>query len=231
MRVFPLFQNRAEAGQRLGAELLDYAGRTDVLVLALPRGGVAVGYEVARALNVRLDIFMVRKLGVPGQAEFAMGALASGGLRVLDEQVVQALGIQERYIRELTTRGLEELERRERLYRGSHPKHDVIGQVIILVDDGVATGSSMSAAIKALRMLQPARMVVAVPVAPSSVCEDLRALVDNLVCVAQPEPFESVGEWYDDFRQISDDEVRDLLELAWSHETPLVARHSPEARG
>ncbi len=227
MTTFALFRDRTEAGQRLAAELADYAGRSNVLVLALPRGGVSTGYEVSRALNVRLEIFMVRKLGVPGEAEFAMGAIATGGVRVLDERLVQALGVPERYIRALTAKEKLELERRERLYRGGHPQHEIREQTAILVDDGMATGSTMRAAVEALRLHSPAKVVVAVPVAPSSACESLNALVDELVCVAQPEPFRSVGEWYRDFNQVTDDEVRDLLELAWSHETSLVGKHGP----
>lgn len=207
--------------------MVDYAGRSDVLVLALPRGGVSVGYEVARALNVRLDIFMVCKLGVPGAAEFAMGALATGGVRVLDDRLMQTLAVPEKYIRAITARGKLELERRERLYRGGRPLHAISDQTAILVDDGMATGSTMRAATKALCLHRPSKVVVAVPVAPTSACESLRAFADEVICVAQPEPFQSVGEWYEDFGQVTDDEVRDLLELAWSHETSLVGGHGP----
>jgi predicted phosphoribosyltransferase len=228
MIKFPLFKDRTEAGQRLGAELVDYAGRPNVQVLALPRGGVSVGYEVARALNVRMDIFMVRKLGVPGAAEFAMGALATGGVRILDDHLMQALGVPDQYIRTLTARGTLELERRERLYRGGHPQHVISDQTAILVDDGMATGSTMRAAVKGLRLHLPSKIVVAIPVAAASACENLKALADELICVAQPEPFQSVGEWYEDFDQVTDDDVRDLLELAWSHETSLVGRHGPD---
>ena len=227
MFTFPLFKDRNEAGQRLGAELVDYAGRSDVLVLGLPRGGVFVAYEVARALNVRLDIFMVRKLGIPGATEFAMGALATGGIRVLDDRLMQALGVPEEYVRSLTAKGKLEMERQERLYRRGHSQHVIPDQACILVDDGMATGSTMRAAVKALRQHRPSKVIVAVPVAAPPACESLRALADELICVVQPEPFRSVGEWYEEFAQVTDDEVRDMLELAWSHETSLAGKDNP----
>jgi predicted phosphoribosyltransferase len=211
MRAQPEFRDRTEAGQRLAAELGRYAGRTDVLVLALPRGGVPVAYEVARALDAPLDVFLVRKLGTPGQEELAMGAVASGGVRVLNESVVRGLRVPPRVIDAVAARELRELARRERLYRGDRPPPDVRGRTVILVDDGLATGSTMLAAVRALRQLGPARAVVAVPVAAPETCAALRGEVDEMVCAVTPDPFYAVGVWYDDFAQTSDDEVRDLL--------------------
>jgi predicted phosphoribosyltransferase len=193
--------------QRLSA----YAGRGDVLVLALPRGGVPVAYEVAQALEAPLDVFVVRKLGVPGYEELAMGAIASGGVCVLNDDVVHALRIPRRIIEAVAAHELRELSRRERAYRGDRPAPDVRGRTVILVDDGLATGSTMSAAVGALRRLGPARIVVAVPTAAPSTCDELRHEADECVCEITPVPFYAVGIWYEDFSQTTDQEVRDLL--------------------
>ena len=205
------FRDRSEAGRLLAAKLAAYANRPDVLVLALPRGGVPVAYEVARALGAPLDVFLVRKLGVPGHEELAMGAVATGGVRVLNDQVVRALRIPDYVIDAVAAQEQQELARRERLYRGGRPPPDVRGRTVILVDDGLATGATMHAAIKALRQLQPARLVVAVPTAAPETCEALRAEVDEVICAITPEPFYAVGLWYEDFSQTTDEEVRDLL--------------------
>jgi putative phosphoribosyl transferase len=195
----------------LAAELSEYAGRDDVIVLGLPRGGVPVAAEVARALGAPLDVFLVRKLGLPGQEELAMGAIASGGARVLNEEVVNALGVPERVLEQVTEREGAELERRERAFRGDRPPADVRGRVVIVVDDGLATGSTMRAAIAALRTHEPARIVVAVPAAPPQTCEELRPQVDDLVVLLAPHPFHAVGLWYEDFTPTSDEEVRAIL--------------------
>lgn len=207
-----LFRNRSEAGRIIAQRLKHYADRPDVLVLALPRGGVPVGYEVAKALHTPLDVFVVRKLGIPGHEELAMGAVATGGVRVLNDQVVRGLGIPEHVIHAVADWELQELERRERVYRGERPAPDVRGKTVILVDDGLATGSTMLAAVQALRKLGPARIVVAVPVASPETCELLTEYVDETVWGVTPEPFYAVGLWYRDFSQTSDDEVRELLE-------------------
>jgi predicted phosphoribosyltransferase len=209
-----LFRDRAEAGRRLAVKLNKYAGRPDVLVLALPRGGVPIAYEVAEALGAPLDVFLVRKLGVPGREELAMGALASGGVRVLNEDVIDAVGIPEQVIDEVASREQKELERRERLYRDDRPPPEVEGRTVILVDDGLATGSSMRAAVAALRKLKPARIVVAVPVGAHQTCSELAREADEVVCAVTPDPFYAVGLWYEDFAQTSDEEVRDLLASA-----------------
>ena len=211
MRLQPLFHDRADAGRLLAGELKRYANRPDVLVLALPRGGVPVAHEVAHALNAPLDVFIVRKLGVPGQEELAMGAVATGGVRVLNERVVQMLRIPETVIDVIAERETDEIARREREYREGRPPPDVRGKTVILVDDGLATGATMLAAVRALRQLGPARLVVAVPTAAPETCEALREEVDEMICAATPEPFHSVGLWYEDFSQTSDEEVRDLL--------------------
>jgi predicted phosphoribosyltransferase len=207
-----LFRDRRAAGRRLAAALGRYAGRPDVVVLALPRGGVPVAYEVARALGAPLDVFVVRKLGVPGQEELAMGALATPGVRVLNEPVVRGLGIPPHVIDAVARQEEAELARRERLYRGDRPPLDVRGHTVILVDDGLATGATMHAAVRALRQRQPARIVVAVPTAAAEACEALETEADDVVCAVTPEPFYSVGLWYDDFEQTTDDEVRALLD-------------------
>jgi putative phosphoribosyl transferase len=206
-----IYRDRVEAGRALASLLRDYADRPDVVVLALPRGGVPVGYEVARALHASLDVFLVRKLGVPGHEELGMGAVASGGVIVLNEQVVRALGIPSRAIESVAEREQRELERREHVYRGDRPPPDVRGRTVILVDDGLATGGTMLAAVRALRQEQPARIVVAVPIAARETCDLLRQEADEVVCAATPEPFHAVGVWYQDFTQTSDNEVRELL--------------------
>src|SRR5258705_10136213 len=206
-----LFRDRREAGRLLAAKLTAYANRPDVIVLALPRGGVPVADEVARALGAPLDVFVVRKLGVPGSEELAMGAVATGGVRVLNDQIVDRLGIPDHLVDAVAVREQQELSRRERLYRGGRPPPDVRGRAVILVDDGLATGATMHAAIHALRQQQPARIVVAVPTAAPETCEELRAEVDEVICAVTPEPFHAVGLWYRDFSQTTDEEVRDLL--------------------
>jgi predicted phosphoribosyltransferase len=208
------YRDRAEAGRYLAKKLAGYAGRPDVIVLALPRGGVPVAYEVARALGAPLDVFLVRKLGVPGHEELAMGAIASGGLLLLNEKLVRALAISPELINDVISSQRAELERRDRQYRGVRPPPDVRGKTVILIDDGLATGASMRAAIAALRQQHPARLVVAVPIAAPTTCAELRDEVDEIVCARTPEPFHAVGLWYDDFTQTTDDEVRDLLRRA-----------------
>src|SRR5882724_3681380 len=209
-----IYRDRSEAGKHLAARLAKYANRDDVLVLALPRGGVPVGFEVAKQLHVPLDIFLVRKLGLPGHEELAMGAISTGGVRVLNEDVVDYLQIPEGVIDAIAAIELRELERRERAYRGDRPEPDVQGKTIILVDDGLATGSTMRAAAVALRQQNPARIVIAVPVSARQTCDEYRMGVDEIVCVNMPEPFHGVGLWYNDFSQTSDDEVRELLKKA-----------------
>ena len=194
--------------------MTEYAGRPEVLVLALPRGGVPVAFEVALSLGAPLDIFLVRKLGVPGQEELAMGAIATGGLRVVNDSVVRHLDIAPELIDAVAAREQGELERRERAYRDERPAPDVRGRTVILVDDGLATGSTMRAAALALRQQGPARVVVAVPVASREACEEFRDEVDDIVCASTPEPFMGVGRWYEDFSQTTDEEVRSLLARA-----------------
>jgi predicted phosphoribosyltransferase len=206
-----LIRDRREAGRLLAAKLTAYANRPDVIVLALPRGGVPVADEVARALGAPLDVFVVRKLGVPGSEELAMGAVATGGVRVLNDQLVNRLGIPDHLIDAVAVREGQELARRERLYRGGRPLLDVRDRTVILVDDGLATGATMHAAIAALRQLHPARIVVAVPTASPETCEEMRAEVDDVICAITPEPFQAVGRWYQDFAQTTDEEVQDLL--------------------
>jgi len=209
-----LFQDRAEAGRALAEKLTDYADRPDVLVLALPRGGVPVAFEVARALGVPLDVFLVRKLGVPGHEELAMGAIASGGVRVLNRDVVQHLRIRPEAIDAVAAREWDELRRRERDYHDDRPTPNVRGRTVILIDDGLATGSTMRSAVVALRRQGPGRLVVAVPIAAPSTCEEFQDEVDEVVCARTPEPFHAVGAWYTNFSQTTDDEVRDLLARA-----------------
>src|SRR4030088_3384126 len=206
-----LFENRRQAGSVLAGLLKHYADRADVLVLALTRGGVPVAFEVARALNAPLDVFVVRKLGVPGQEELAMGAIATGGVRVLNDDIVGYLGLSEEVIDRVAAKEKKELERRERIYRGDNTPPPVQGHTVILVDDGLATGSTMRAAVAALRRQQPSRIVVAVPVASPEACEELGAEVDETVCGATPRPFQGVGRWYQDFSQPSDVEVHARL--------------------
>jgi putative phosphoribosyl transferase len=211
-------QNRVQAGRALGAALAAYRGRRDVLVLALPRGGVPVACEVADALGAEIDLLIVRKLGTPGQEELAMGAIASGGVRVLNRDVIEPLRIPEHVIAEAERRELREIERREAAYRGQRPRPAVAGQCVILVDDGVATGATMRAGIAALRQAKPSRIVVAVPVAPSDTVELLQGEADEVVCLAMPEPFRAIGCWYVEFPQLTDDEVRARLALSWARQ-------------
>lgn len=218
-----LFLDRVEAGRRLAAQLSEFAHRPDVIVQALPRGGVPVGYEVARALNAPLDVFVVRKLGVPWQPELAMGAIASGGTRVMNADVVRGLGIPHEEVDRVAAQEQKELEARERTYRGDRPPLDVKGKTVILVDDGLATGSSMRAAALALRERNPDRVVIAVPVAAPQTCTELRGEGHEVVCAATPEPFMAVGQWYREFSQTTDEEVRDLLARA-------AREHKPENR-
>jgi putative phosphoribosyl transferase len=206
-----LFKDRTEAGKRLGESLAEYAGRTDVVVLGLPRGGVPVAFEVSKALRAPLDIFLVRKLGVPGDEELAMGAIASGGIRVLNEGVIRSLGISERELAAVAAREMRELDRREIAYRGDRPRRCLSGKTVIIVDDGIATGASMRAAIAALRAQKTARTVIAVPVASADTCAYFESVGEEVVCLATPEPFIAIGPWYEDFSQTTDDEVRELL--------------------
>ncbi len=223
-----LFRDRTDAGLSLAKELTAYANRPDVLVLGLPRGGVPVAYEVARALRAPLDIILVRKLGVPGEQELAMGAIASGGVRVLNEDVVRMLGIPAHVIDAVAAKEQRELSRRERLYRGDHPAPVIQGKTVILVDDGIATGATVRAAIALVRQQQPAAVVVATPVAPASTCAELRPTVDALICVLTPEDFLAIGFWYESFPQTTDDEIRLLLSYAWRDHT-ASGRPAPEA--
>jgi putative phosphoribosyl transferase len=208
------FADRVEAGRLLAEQLRGYAGRPDVIVLALPRGGLPVAYEIATRLGVPLDIFLVRKLGAPGQPELAMGAIATGGARVLNDDVIRYLSVSPEVIDAVAVAEQIELERREQAYRGDRSTPDLQGKQVILVDDGLATGSSMRAAIGAVRTQSPARIVVAVPVAARETCEELKREVEELICLRTPEPFSAVGLWYEDFSQTSDEEVRDLLQRA-----------------
>jgi len=207
------FRDRADAGRKLAA-MLTHAASPDTLVLALPRGGVPVAFEVARALGAPLDIFLVRKLGVPGHEELAMGAIASGGVRVLNPDVVDNLDIPEHLVDSVAASELLELERRERAYRGNRPPVNVQGKMAILVDDGLATGSTMRAAAAALRRQSPRRLMVGVPVAAPETCEAFQDEVDEIVCTITPDPFYAVGLWYADFTQTTDDGVRELLDRA-----------------
>jgi len=223
-----VFANRREAGAVLAAELERYKDRGDVVVLALPRGGVPVGYEVAKALRAPLDVFVVRKLGVPGHRELAMGAIGPGGVQVLNRSIVDWYRIPTRAIEETAREELAELERREQAYRGARAPLAVAGKTVILVDDGLATGSTMRAAVAALRALGPSRIVVAVPVAAPSTCDELRREVDEIACFATPDPFMAVGRFYDDFSQTTDEEVRALLA---SGRTPTPAPAAAGPRG
>jgi putative phosphoribosyl transferase len=207
------FADRREAGRALAGALRHFAGRRDIVVLALPRGGVPVAFEVAEALDAPLDIFLVRKLGMPGHREFAMGAIASGGVRVLNDAIVRHYGVPQRAIDAVAAQEQAELERRERAYRQGRSLIDMANRIVILIDDGLATGSTMRAAVEAVRQLGPARIVVAAPVAAPETCDELRQLADEVVCARTPEPFAAVGLWYRDFSQTTDDEVRALLEL------------------
>jgi putative phosphoribosyl transferase len=208
------FRDRQEAGCLLAKALAVYATRSDVIVLALPRGGVPVGFEVAKTLHAPLDVVIVRKLGVPGQEELAMGAIAGGGMQVINNCVVRSLGISQEQIASEAAKERAELERRERLYRGGRPAQDIRGRTVILVDDGIATGTTMKVAIAAIKRQQPSKIVVAIPVAPLSTCEQMEREVDEVMCLFSPEDFVAIGVWYSDFTQVPDQEVCDLLERA-----------------
>jgi predicted phosphoribosyltransferase len=218
MNIIQPFSDRHQAGRALAKRLMDYKDRPDVVVLALPRGGVPVAFEVAQALNAPLDVFIVRKLGVPGHEELAMGAIASGGVRVLNPEVLLRLRIDTWHVDAIAKEELQELERRAREYRGDRPLPDLHGKTVILIDDGLATGATMRAAAKALHHFGPAKIVVAVPAASPETCDEFRAEVDEIICAITPDPFYSVGSWYKDFSQTSDEEVHDLLARASSRE-------------
>jgi putative phosphoribosyl transferase len=222
-----MFHDRAHAGRLLAKKLAGYANREDMLVLGIPRGGVPVAFEVARALQAPLDILLVRKLGTPGQRELAMGAIATGGIRILNQQLISEIGITEEQLAETIAAQESELQRREQLYRGVRPGISVQGKITILVDDGIATGSSMLAAIDALRMLQPKEIVVAVPVAPARGVEQVRNVVDKFICLLEPHWFLGIGEFYENFSQTEDSEVHALLERA-AH--PLAAAPTHEEK-
>jgi predicted phosphoribosyltransferase len=209
-----LFRDRREAGRFLSGKLIAYADRPDVLVMALPRGGVPVAFEVARALHAPLEVFLVRKLGVPGHDELAMGAIASGGVRVLNDDVIRALRIPDDVVDKVIARETHELKRRQRIYLGTRPIPAVRNRTAILIDDGLATGSTMRAAIAALRQQDPARIVVAVPVGAPETCAEFQSEADEAICALMPDPFYAVGAWYRDFSQTTDQEVRELLEQA-----------------
>jgi predicted phosphoribosyltransferase len=208
------FADRAEAGQLLAEKLLDYAGRDDVIVLGLPRGGVPVAFEVAQRLGAPLDVFIVRKLGVPGFEELALGAIASGGVRVLNQDVARSLPNVEEALESITARETAELQRREQSYRDGRAAPELRGRTVILVDDGLATGATMRAAVEALRRRDVARIVVAAPVGAPETCRELQDEVDEIVCAMAPEYFQAVGQYYENFSQTSDEEVRELLARA-----------------
>jgi putative phosphoribosyl transferase len=208
------FRNRIAAGTALGERLADYGAGDDLVVLGLPRGGVPVAFQLAERLGAPLDVFVVRKLGAPGQEELAVGAIASGGVRVINDRVVRELGLEERDLERAAAVAEREVARREQLYRDGRPPVEVAGRTAILVDDGLATGASMRAAARAVRQRRPRRIVVAVPVAARQTCEDIAAEVDEVVCLETPTPFLAVGSWYDEFGQTTDAEVRALLARA-----------------
>jgi putative phosphoribosyl transferase len=205
------FTDRREAGAVLAGQLSHYARRDDVVVLALPRGGVPIGYEVAKALDADLDIFLVRKLGLPGHPEYAMGAIATGGVRVLNDEAIGWYRIPDSVIEAVVADERRELERREQTYRDGRPAASIAGRAVIIVDDGLATGASMRAAVTAVRQLRPAGIVVAVPVGAPSTCAEMQRIADEVVCARMPEPFSAVGQWYVDFSQTTDQEVQSLL--------------------
>jgi putative phosphoribosyl transferase len=208
------FLDRKDAGRRLASQLIAYANRSDVIVLGIPRGGVSVAFEIAAALHAPLDVFISRKLGVPWQEELAFGAVANGGVRILDSEIVGTLGIPQSEIDRIAAKVMAEVERREHAYRSGKPPLNVEGKTVILVDDGIATGSSIRAAIAALRQLQPAHVVVATPVAPAETCNRLRRDVDQVVSLLTPETFMGIGQFYEDFSQVEDEEVVALLRRA-----------------
>ncbi len=227
MKIRPIapkkFKDRAQAGRLLAAQLAAYANRPDVTVLALPRGGVPVAYEIAKALKAPLDVLVVRKLGVPFQPELAMGAIASGGIRVLNKELLDYLKISRAEIEAVATRELWELERRERLYRGDRPMPEVRGRIVILVDDGIATGTTMRSAVLALKQQEPGRIIIAVPTAAQSSCDEYQAEADRIecVCLMTPEPFFAVGLWDENFAQTTDEEVRDILAASIAYHPKL----------
>ncbi|KKH46130.1 phosphoribosyltransferase [Methanosarcina sp. 1.H.A.2.2] len=214
-----IFKDRADAGKRLAKELSKYSNRPDVLILALPRGGVPVAFEVAKELNVKMDVFVVRKLGVPGNEELAMGAIASEDVRVLNEDIVRSFKIPDRVIATIAINELRELERKERIYRRNHPKLNISGMTVILIDDGIATGASMHAVVEALKTKNPVKLVVAVPTASPDTRSFFEDKVDEIICITTPEPFYSVGTWYGDFSQTTDEEVCELLDKARNFST------------
>jgi putative phosphoribosyl transferase len=220
MDDYEAFIDRRHAGRVLASRMTKYAGRQDVIVLALPRGGVPVAYEVASALGAPMDVFLVRKLGTPGHRELAMGAIASGGVRVINHDVVQWYGISAAAIDHIAREEQEELERRERAYRDDRPAPELTDKIVILIDDGLATGSTMRAAAQAVRARRPARTVVAVPVGAPQTCTELSRVADEVVCVRTPEPFSAVGQWYLNFEQTSDEEVRELLQKSGATPQP-----------
>lgn len=211
-----IFRDRVDAGKQLAKELSKYSNRPDVLILALPRGGVPVAFEVAKELNVKMDVFIVRKLGVPGNEELAMGAIASEDVRVLNEDVIKSYKIPDRVIATVAANELRELERKERKYRGGHLQPDMKDMTIILIDDGLATGATMHAAVEALKTKHPAKLVIAVPTASPDICRFFKGIVDEMICAATPKPFYAIGAWYEDFSQTTDEEVCKLLEKAQS---------------
>lgn len=214
-----LFKDRTAAGQLLAGQLSNYANRSDVLVLALPRGGVPIAFEVAKALNATLDVFLVRKLGVPGQKEMAMGAIVSGGVHVLNDDIVKGHHLSEVAIEKVAAKEQRELERRKRLYRDDRPAPEISDRIVILVDDGLATGATMRAAVRALRQQHPAQRIVAVPIAAPETCREFESEADKVVCAETPGRFFSVGPWYEDFSQTTDEEVCDLLKQAVNRQT------------
>jgi predicted phosphoribosyltransferase len=222
------FANREDAGRTLATQLAGYRQRPDVIVLGLPRGGVPVAREVAVALQAPLDVFVVRKLGTPGHRELAMGAIASGGVRVLNDDVIRALQVPAHVIESVAAEEQQELLRRERLYRDDRPLTGPAERIVIVVDDGLATGSTMKAAVQALRSLKPRRVVVAVPVGPGDTCRELASLADEVVCAVIPESFAAVGEWYDDFEQTTDEEVKKALQDTSAHGTSVAI---PDSKG
>ena len=237
--MFTRFHDRKEAGKLLAAKLTAYANRQDAIVLALPRGGVPVGFEIAQALHISLDVIVVRKLGVPGQEELTIGAIATGGIRILNNDVVQFLDIPNELIEKVAANEQQELERRELLYRGELPACDISGRTVILVDDGIAIGATMHAAVAAIKQNQPSRVIIAVPTAAPSTCDEFTEEVDELVCIIRPEPFIAVSYWYRQFSQTSDEEVRHLLEQAnhgisiildSTQNTPTIMRTKEEIR-
>lgn len=220
--MIPRFLNRETAGQQLAKQLSAYANRPNTLVLGLPRGGVPVAYEVAHTLNLPLDICLVRKLGLPGHKEVAMGAIAPGGVQVFNDSLIRALSVSDSMIAHVKALEQRELDRRERAYRGHQPAPQIFESDVILVDDGLATGSTMRAAIAVIKAQQARQIIVAVPVGPSSVCHDLRAEVDHLVCLRTPSPFSSIGLWYENFMQTTDEQVISLLAAAKAHSAKIA---------